>query len=622
MILEREQWHLGYASLLRDCRGSASSSANDGDEFSKSGVGAAGGGVGRALLLVHPDTDAMATARILSYMLRADGVPYQMRPCLGWTSLRRILAKVGVIRPDTNGNGNDNGERNDEGDDNDNYHGLSSNWIENETDIRSVVLMNMGANRNLAKLFRGSNSANNNGSDPSSQDDSFFGENNAAIHMNSDGNNKVRCYVFDCHRPYHLANVHAGKHVVLFNDRPFEEEEIPSDGDNLSGDESSSSSSSSGDESESDDDNDFGKRKKMKKNESDDYGSEGEHEFEESDADSEEDDGNGRRLAKRRKRTRRDDAVDPADDPAQDPDQFHRGDGEDDLQDSDEEDDDDDDEHGARKMKQSGSNRPNPLDTTAATADLTHVLDETIDLDRTEVEVNDEEGALLPTTSFRDLRRRRRDRIRLHYSCGSYHASPSSWTAYALCRQLRFGDTPDLLWLACVGVTDAFLHGRLDVAGYSALAVDLKRHVGRLFPNDLVDRAGRAVYAEELEASLSNNGGGSNEMRTWTQIGLSENGRILFQDEYKFMLLRHTSLWDSLLHSNFVASKLQVWKSSGKQKLMELLAKMGFPLDQCRQPWAFVGPGMRRRLGERLNECTEVRAREIQLILDAVYHHQ
>ena len=29
---------------------------------------------------------------------------------------------------------------------------------------------------------------------------------------------------------------------------------------------------------------------------------------------------------------------------------------------------------------------------------------------------------------------------------------------------------------------------------------------------------------------------------------------------------------------------------------MELLAKMGFPLDQCRQPWAFVGVGLRRRL--------------------------
>ncbi|EED87915.1 cdc45-like protein, partial [Thalassiosira pseudonana CCMP1335] len=174
---------------------------------------------------------------------------------------------------------------------------------------------------------------------------------------------------------------------------------------------------------------------------------------------------------------------------------------------------------------------------------------------------------------------------RLHYSAGSYHASPSSWTAYTLCSQLRFGNVADLLWLACVGVTDAYIHGRLDVSGYSALCVDLKRHLS--YGGNQADAAG---------------GGMGQPM---TQIGLSENGRILSQSEYKFMLLRHTSLWDSLLHSNFVASKFQVWRGEGKQKLMELLAKMGFPLDSCRQPWAFVGVGLRRRLRERIDGCTE-----------------
>ena len=163
-----------------------------------------------------------------------------------------------------------------------------------------------------------------------------------------------------------------------------------------------------------------------------------------------------------------------------------------------------------------------------------------------------------------------------------------------------------------MGVTDAYLHGRLDVSGYSALTVDLKRHVGRLFPNELVDRAGRAVYAEDLERGFDTSddyttgGGGGSGGGAMTQISLSENGRILSQPEYKFMLLRHTTLWESIMHSSFVASKLQVWKATGRQKLMELLAKMGFPLDQCRQPWAFVGTNMRRRLRERLEECTEV----------------
>ena len=109
--------------------------------------------------------------------------------------------------------------------------------------------------------------------------------------------------------------------------------------------------------------------------------------------------------------------------------------------------------------------------------------------------------------------------------------------------------------------------------------------------------------------------------RAWTQIGLSENGRILSQQEYKFMLLRHTSLWDSLLHSNFVASKLQVWKNSGRQRLMEMLAKMGFPLDQCRQPWAFVGPGMRRRLNEKMADVSEVRLRVVDRLCLTVFTH-
>ena len=239
-----------------------------------------------------------------------------------------------------------------------------------------------------------------------------------------------------------------------------------------------------------------------------------------------------------------------------------------------------------------------PLDTTAATADLT--------MTQSDDEAEPTTTTTAPTT-FRELHRQRRSRIRAHYASGSYHASPSSWMAYTLCSQLRFGNVSDLLWLACVGVTDAYLHGRLDVSGYSALCVDLKRHVGRLFPNEMVDRVGRAVYAEELEMS-SNQADAAAGM---TQIGLSENGRILSQSEYKFMLLRHTSLWDSLLHSNFVASKLQVWRAEGRQKLMELLAKMGFPLESCRQPWAFVGVGLRRNLRERIDECAEVRDRSL-----------
>jgi cell division control protein 45 len=584
MILERDQWHLGYSSLLRDCRGSSTS-----HDTTTTTTTSQQPMVGRALLLVHPDsTDALATSRILSYMLRADGVPYQIRPCLGFERLKLILRSVGCLPRNTATTNNDDGNNN-------------NNLVEEEefyttttSDVRAVVLINMGANRNLSKLFQDMSTYNNN---------------------NNRGGG-VRAYVFDNHRPYHLSNIHSGKNVVLFNDRPFEEEEIPSDGDNLSGDESSTSSEESDDDSDSEDDELLEGRRKKDEGSSDEGEEEfdlnedgvigsneggigrggGEEELVDSDEDNE-DEGREKRAAKRQKTRRSDD---------------------------DGSDNDEDEDAGGDTFKKRGEDEYNPLDTTAATADIT------LDTTQGDDDDDDNEGGEATTTtqeqadttstanaspviiSLRELHRQRRNRIRLHYSSGSYHASPSSWTAYTLCTQLRFGDTPDLLWLACVGVTDAYLHGRLDVSGYSALTVDLKRHVGRLFPNELVDRAGRAVYAEDLERGFDVLGGGGEDGSggAMTQISLSENGRILSQPEYKFMLLRHTTLWESILHSNFVASKLQVWKQTGRQRVMELLAKMGFPLDQCRQPWAFVGTSMRRRLRERLEECTEVRESE------------
>lgn len=610
MILEREQWHLGYASLLSDCRGTEFGGGLTG------ATAASNNNTGRTLLLVHPDVDAMCTARILGYMLRADGVPHQLRVCTGWGRLCKILTGMGVIASplldddddDETGYLADKVVRHHV--DDEDYDGNRETATTTTCDVRAVVLVNMGANRNLAKLFNGLANAN-------SQQSSSSGGRRS---------NKVRCYVIDSHRPYHLANIHVGKDVVLFNDRPLDEDdEIPSDGDDLSGNDDSSSSSSS-DDDDDDDDNGDGKRRSRKNAKwEDDYSDEEEFESdsikdeendeiaEENDVDdSDADDESMSMAAAAAKRagltTKRPRMMSPTnddvDDDNDDPDAPLE-----ELQDSEEEDNEDDDDEGSRWSKRRRSSQG--LNTTTTTANLTTIMDETL-LDDEQLVASSQttsSSSTIQKVNYRALRKQRRTRVRLHYSSGSYHGSPSSWTAYTLCHQLRFGDIPDLLWLACVGLTDAYLHGKLDVAGYSALSINMKQHVGRLFPNDVIDRAGRAVYAEELETTYqeqglytSNNGGGA-----LTRIGLSENGRILYQDEYKFMLLRHTSLWDSMLHSNFVASKLRVWKSAGRQKLMELLAKMGFPLDQCRQPWAFVGPGMKRRLAERLDDCAEVR---------------
>ncbi|EEC51468.1 predicted protein, partial [Phaeodactylum tricornutum CCAP 1055/1] len=173
---------------------------------------------------------------------------------------------------------------------------------------------------------------------------------------------------------------------------------------------------------------------------------------------------------------------------------------------------------------------------------------------------------------------------RLYYSTGTFYGSPASYVAYRIATQLRFGDVGDLLWLACVGVTDAYLHARVDVAGYSALAIDLRSDCHRLFPND-----------------ISNNPHG----QTLTKIGFSENGRVLSETDFRFFLLRHTSLLDAMIYSDFIATRFQLSTSQGMHKLQELLAKMGYPLEECKQPFAFMKPSLRRRLQSQIREHAE-----------------
>lgn len=188
MILELEHWHLGYAQILKDCRTDQDSSA------------------GTVWILCNADVDAMAAARILCYMLRSDGVPYQLRPCSTFSKLKQSLSN------------------------------------EDCSDVRAAVLLNLGASRNLVRLFDNDKDEDNDEDNDVENDDS--------------NKRKPKVYVMDCRRPFHLANIHAGENVVLFVDQG-QLDVVPSDGDNLSGNESTSSESGSGgsDESDSDSEN-------------------------------------------------------------------------------------------------------------------------------------------------------------------------------------------------------------------------------------------------------------------------------------------------------------------------------------------------------------------------------
>jgi cell division control protein 45 len=375
----------------------------------------------------------------------------------------------------------------------------------------------------------------------------------------------------DCRRPVHLANIYAGENVVLFWDQT-QGEDVPSDGDNLSGNESSSSEEE--DDSEDSDDDD------------DDTDDEKSNDAEEEAAFEDVVDATERNEA----------AVDPE---AEDQDVDYDGDVEREAG------DDTRTRHrGAEETEEGSASSPKRRRTGQEETD-----------GATDVEQSDGDSPdknQKSDISPRELHRQRRDRLRAYYSTGSFYGSPAAYVALRLAMQLRFGEQSDLLWLSCVGVTDAYLHARLDVAGYTALALDLRRYCLKLFPNDMFERAVSTVYAEQLT-------GGRGDQENRTKITFSDNGRIIAEKDYRFFLLRHSSLFESMVLSDYVSTKLQVWNKAGMHRLQELLAKMGYPLEECQQPFAFMKPNLRRRLHEKIGAhaaVSKILQKDVLITLD------
>jgi cell division control protein 45 len=114
---------------------------------------------------------------------------------------------------------------------------------------------------------------------------------------------------------------------------------------------------------------------------------------------------------------------------------------------------------------------------------------------------------------------------------------------YAMASQVN-RDNNDSLWWAILGLTDQWIHGKLDPDRYGRLSMELGQMVERINPK--LDESHRR-----------------------------SKGSIQSEDEYRFVLFRHWSLYESMYHSGYVASKLGIWREKGKKRLANFLAKMG-----------------------------------------------
>ncbi|ODN78465.1 hypothetical protein L202_04101 [Cryptococcus amylolentus CBS 6039] len=164
------------------------------------------------------------------------------------------------------------------------------------------------------------------------------------------------------------------------------------------------------------------------------------------------------------------------------------------------------------------------------------------------------------------------NRIANYYSHGTYYGQSVALSIYLLATVLERADN-DILWYAILAVTHQYITARIDRDKYE------------MYHSIFLDEVVRLNHEPDPGVTKTPN---------------PDNKNITRSEELRFMLFRHWDLYNSMLHSGYVAGRLGIWKEKGRSKLKGLLAKMGYSIQQCNQTWTHMDMELKRQLPEVL----------------------
>ena len=202
------------------------------------------------------------------------------------------------------------------------------------------------------------------------------------------------------------------------------------------------------------------------------------------------------------------------------------------------------------------------------------------------------------------LRHKHMSVLTAYYALGTSFSEPISSILYSLAEELG-RENNDLLWHAIVGVSSLELYGRgttgvgisasLDSGGSAGWGGERGERIRQV----LRDEVRRLNPPDPNDASHENARGEVSGVIPTTARSPTDTS-IRLSPEPRFLLIRHWSLYDSMLHSPYLASRLHIWSDVGRKRLHKLLAKMGVSLSQCKQNYTHMDMDLKRGLRQRL----------------------
>ncbi|THY46604.1 CDC45-like protein [Aureobasidium pullulans] len=194
------------------------------------------------------------------------------------------------------------------------------------------------------------------------------------------------------------------------------------------------------------------------------------------------------------------------------------------------------------------------------------------------------------------MKRKHEAVLEAYYSLGTSASEPISSMLYSLASELGREDN-DLLWLALVGMSSTELYGRSKTANSEARQNPWNLSRGDQIRDVLRDEVRRLnpVPASDIARERDEAGG-----IIPTHARSPTDNSIRLSPEPKFLLIRHWSLYESMLHSPYLSSRLHIWSDAGRRRLHKLLAKMGVSLAEAEKGYTHMDMELKRGLRERL----------------------
>lgn len=202
------------------------------------------------------------------------------------------------------------------------------------------------------------------------------------------------------------------------------------------------------------------------------------------------------------------------------------------------------------------------------------------------------------------LKRQNEAVLREYYRNGTQYSEPISSMVYSLASELGREDN-DILWLAIVGVTSMELYGRSS----AGVAVPTRSSHSKNTSGWLGMRGARIrqLLRDEVRRLNPPEPNSSNGRLPPEAVGVipttarnPEDHSIRLSPEPRLLMVRHWSLYDALLHSPYIFSRLKTYGEPGLKRLHKFLAKIGISLVQCKQNYAHMDIGLKRELRSKL----------------------